>query len=174
VGGQDSFYGGLGDDVFYIDSPAFIFEDANQGNDTIFSSFSFQDGYIIWPNVENLVLIGAALIGVGNDLGNRIEGNAGENTLDGGRGRDTLIGFGGDDVYFVDNNFDVVIDVPGDGFDVVWSSAVRWEMPEGIENFIMIGDGIRIQWAYGNSGNNFINGNSGPNYLVAPDLFLTH
>ena len=48
--------------------------------------------------VENLTLLGSALIGGGNNLGNLITGNALYNTLYGGLGNDTLIGAGGNDL----------------------------------------------------------------------------
>ena len=46
--------------------------------------------------IENLTLLGSALVGVGSNLGNRITGNALNNTLTGAAGNDVLIGAGGD------------------------------------------------------------------------------
>ncbi|MFD2579562.1 hypothetical protein ACFSTD_15230 [Novosphingobium colocasiae] len=46
--------------------------------------------------MENLMLTGTAdIYGIGNDLVNRIIGNAGANLLDGGDGADTLMGGAG-------------------------------------------------------------------------------
>ena len=65
---------------------------------------------------------------IGNDVANRLEGNAGEDslnggqgndTLDGGAGIDTLIGGSGDDTYLIDNVGDVVTELLNEGTDLV-------------------------------------------------------
>ena len=73
-----------------------IDESAASGNDTVTSSISWTLGV----NLENLSLTGSAnLVGVGNDLGNRIQANGGNCTLNGGLGRDTLVGGAGADSF---------------------------------------------------------------------------
>jgi len=53
--------------------------------------------FVLGAGVENLTLTGGAVSGVGNDLGNKITGNAADNILSGIEGNDTLIGNDGDD-----------------------------------------------------------------------------
>jgi Ca2+-binding RTX toxin-like protein len=56
--------------------------------------------WTLGDHLENLVLSGSSsLLGRGNDLNNRIEGNGGSSTLDGGLGRDTLVGGAGADTF---------------------------------------------------------------------------
>jgi hypothetical protein len=99
--GIDTLIGGLGNDIYVVDSATdTITELANGGTDTIQSSVTFN--LAILPNIENLTLIGTAAInGAGNDGNNVITGNgannilhgsAGNDILTGGLGKDTLIG----------------------------------------------------------------------------------
>ena len=103
--GADVMLGGLGDDTYVVNQVGdLVFEDENEGVDTVRSSIS----YTLGDNLNNLTLTGAAnRTGVGNDLGNEINGNAGNNILfglggndliNGGAGRDTIIGGTGNDV----------------------------------------------------------------------------
>jgi Ca2+-binding RTX toxin-like protein len=96
-GGFDIMIGGLGDDKYVVDSAAdVITEGVGEGADWVTSSVSWTLG----DHLENLVLSGSSsLLGRGNDLNNRIEGNAGNSTLDGGLGRDTLVGGAGADTF---------------------------------------------------------------------------
>ncbi len=95
--GADSLIGGLGNDSYVVDNAGDIIdESAASGNDTVYSSISWTLGV----NLEHLVLTGSAnLVGVGNDLGNRIQANSGNCTLNGGLGRDTLVGGSGADSF---------------------------------------------------------------------------
>jgi Ca2+-binding RTX toxin-like protein len=93
--GNDSLIGGLGNDVYILDSTGDTFtENANEGNDTVKSSFSFTLG----NTVENLTLTGTNDInGTGNSLNNVIKGNIDNNSLSGSDGNDTLSGGSGND-----------------------------------------------------------------------------
>ena len=109
----DTLIGGKGDDSYTIHSLLDVLvENANEGNDTVYSSFS----YTLQTNFENLTLTGTAnLTGTGNAADNvinanggndnlsggvgndRLNGGIGNDTLDGGDGDDSLIGGGGND-----------------------------------------------------------------------------
>ncbi|MDO9499444.1 calcium-binding protein [Falsiroseomonas sp.] len=91
------FFGGPGDDLYLIDNRNDqVIEEAGGGIDTVWAILP-GGGYALPPNVEHLVLMGAALSGLGNVLNNRITGNIHPNLLFGGAGDDTLRGGLGDD-----------------------------------------------------------------------------
>ena len=94
--GNDTLVGGAGDDVYFVDTAKDrVIETARHGTDEVRSSVS----YTLSDHVERLVLTGSAdLAGRGNDLANRLTGNAGANRLDGKAGADTLVGGAGNDV----------------------------------------------------------------------------
>ena len=62
--GVDNMQGGVGDDVYVVDNGAdFVFEAAAAGTDTIVSSISTTLNIASRANVENLTLIGGAVVG---------------------------------------------------------------------------------------------------------------
>jgi Ca2+-binding RTX toxin-like protein len=112
--------GGDGSDVYYVDSALDrVFENANQGNDTVMASVN----HTLGNYVENLTLLGSAnLTGTGNILDNNIIGNSGNNYLSGGAGNDwlsggdgmdTLDGGAGTDVLQGGNGCDYLTDTSG-------------------------------------------------------------
>ena len=112
LGGADYMEGGPGDDAYVVDHAGDqVYENPDEGVDTIYSSVSYE----LPADVERLVLTGDADINAyGNDYGNEIYGNAGANTLlgldsddflDGGAGNDNLDADGGNDsLYGGDGN----------------------------------------------------------------------
>ena len=99
--GADVMVGGAGNDAYFVDHFAdAVFENANEGTDTVYSTAHFR----LSENVENLILQGSAdLQGYGNGLANAIFGSSGNDLLDGGAGADWMSGGQGNDAYFVDN-----------------------------------------------------------------------
>jgi len=171
--GIDSLNGGLGDDVYLVDSLTdTLTELANQGIDTVQSSITFSLSAI--AHVENLTLTGTDNTkATGNNLNNVLIGNSGNNTLSGGTGNDTLdgglgvdilSGGEGNDLYYVDNVADdVVNESVTSGTDTILSSVYYSLYNRYVENLTLTGTG-NVN-AAGNSLNNVLTGNSGNNTL---------
>lgn len=176
-GGADTLDGGLGNDVYEIDSATdIVIEAALGGTDSIQSSVD----YTLGSEVENLTLIGLAQQGTGNALANFVIGNAGNNTLfglvgndtlsggdgndtiDGGTGNDSLVGGAGNDVFVVDVSVDVVVELAGEGTDLVQSSAT-YTLSAEVENLTLTG-GAAINGT-GNGSANMLTGNAAANAL---------
>jgi Ca2+-binding RTX toxin-like protein len=162
--GYDTMAGGLGDDGYYVDSSHdVVIENAGAGNDTVRSSAS---AYILAANVENLILIGSAATGFGNNLDNFIYGNDGDNLINGGAGADTMAGGRGDDTYVVDNVLDVINETstgldPNAGDDTVRSS-VSYTLAKNVENLVLTTGNTN---GTGNGLDNALTGSSGNNTL---------
>lgn len=159
-GAGDTLAGGLGDDVYFITlgSADLIVESANEGTDTVQTSFS----YTLAANVENLVLLGSAFNGTGNALANVLTGNSLFNRLDGAVGADTMAGGEGNDTYVVDNVGDVVAENAGDGVDTV-ESGIGYTLSTNVENLTLTGIGAVN--GVGNALANVLLGNSASNVL---------
>jgi Ca2+-binding RTX toxin-like protein len=92
--GNDRMIGGNGNDRYVVDALGDVVEEvAGQGIDQVISSIN----YALSANVENLMLIGNAILGIGNSLNNEILGTLQNNSLFGDAGNDILLGFEGDD-----------------------------------------------------------------------------
>ncbi|WP_201832117.1 calcium-binding protein [Microvirga zambiensis] len=168
----DSFYEGVavseaGGQVSYL-----RFSSQN----TSWLTYGEQGGAILFTfdNLEMFHQLGdAAAIAImkgddrltGSSHGDYMEGYAGNDTLDGGDGADTLDGGSGNDTYFVDNMDDRVIEAPGGGHDVVWTSA-SFAMAAGaeIEELKAVANASALSLT-GNEFNNRIEGTSGNDTL---------
>jgi Ca2+-binding RTX toxin-like protein len=120
-GDFDYLYGGLGNDTYYVDTPAdltFEFNDGAEGHDVVYADI-VGAGYYLYGSVEDLILLGSTPFGVGNGLANVITGNAIPNWLLGGAGNDRLNGKGGNDVLFGEAGADTFVFQPGTGGDVI-------------------------------------------------------
>jgi len=166
--GADTMIGGLGNDFFFVENAGdVVVEAAGQGTDTVRSTIS----YTLTNHVENLILAGAALVGIGNSLDNSIIGTTAANTLigldgddylDGGAGNDTMIGGLGNDTFVVNAAGDIIVEEAGEGTDTVIST-VSWTLAQHFENLTLAGtSGIH---ATGNAADNTLIGNSGANSL---------
>jgi Ca2+-binding RTX toxin-like protein len=163
--GADILYGGEGDDTYVIDNvndhASEAFED---GIDTVKTTLS---GYALEANVENLILVGNGMSGIGNAMDNTITGTDGADTLNGGKGNDTLIGGNGNDTYYVDNVGDKIVEsggVTGGGVDSVWSSiGYSLEGLGSVEKLYLTG--VFGSNATGNALDNYIGGTAGDDII---------
>ncbi|MDO6416079.1 family 16 glycosylhydrolase [Sphingomonas sp. BIUV-7] len=96
----------------------------------------------------------------GND---DLTGTAGKDIMDGQQGADRMAGGSGDDIYYVDNVGDKVVEAVASGTDYVFSS-VNYTLPNEVENLTLIG-GANIT-GRGNDYSNLVTGNDGDNYLL--------
>ncbi|WP_243373970.1 right-handed parallel beta-helix repeat-containing protein [Microvirga solisilvae] len=172
LAGEDRMEGGLGNDTYYVDDTGdLVIEAAGEGlSDHIITSVN----YTISANVEHITGIGTGnLILIGNELNNRITGNAAANTLKGGAGNDVLNGSGGadsmeggdgNDTYYVDTLADLVIEKANNGLggiDIVYSS-INYTLGADVEQLALMGAATR---GYGNDLVNRLIGNSLNNVL---------
>ncbi|KAF0654381.1 putative rhizobiocin/RTX toxin and hemolysin-type calcium-binding protein [Cyanobium sp. Copco_Reservoir_LC18] len=170
----DIMSGGLGNDTYTIDNIGDqVIEAAGQGTDLVQSSIT----YTLGADLENLTLTGnnTAINGTGNNLDNVLTGNSGNNslsglggndTLNGGTGADTMSGGLGNDTYTVDNSGDQVLELSGEGTDLVQSS-VTYTLGNNVENLTLTGT-TAINGT-GNNLDNVLTGNSGANSLTGLD-----
>lgn len=186
--GQDSMNGGTGDDTYEIDDVGDqVTELEQEGADLINSRVS----YVLPENIETIQLAGSDDINAtGNDAGNVLLGNSGENTLDGrggndhlsgmsgsdslfgrsgndtldgGGGTDRLEGGAGEDRYLVDAESDVIVELNGEGTDVVEATS-DYTLSENIEELLLV-EGSAATSGTGNASDNLITGNSHSNRL---------
>jgi Ca2+-binding RTX toxin-like protein len=166
----DTMIGGAGDDVYFVDNIGDLtVENANGGNDTVFSAINFT----LSANVENLILQGGAdLQGYGDASNNVIYGNAGNNLLNGAGGADLMVGGAGNDTYFVDNSSDSAFESPGQGSDAVFATA-HYGLAADVETLVLQGSADlqgygnnQVNTIYGNAGNNLINGAGGADTML--------
>jgi Ca2+-binding RTX toxin-like protein len=127
-----NIYAGDGNDTVY----------AGSGNDTVYGG---RDDDLLY----------------GEDGEDWLYGEQGTDRLVGGAGADHMFGGMGDDFYWVDNTKDQVLEAPGDGYDVVYSS-VDFTLPDNVETLALYGFAIA---GIGNSEANHISGTNGDNYL---------
>jgi Ca2+-binding RTX toxin-like protein len=175
--GTDLMAGGLGDDIYIVDDAGdLVVEALSEGQDTVRSSID----YTLTANVENLILLGGAISGSGNDLDNiltandlgnilsalagndQLVGGADADLLDGGTGADLMVGGQGNDIYIVDDVGDAVLEQADEGSDTVCSS-IDYTLTANVENLTLIG--INAINGNGNELDNTLVGNAAANML---------
>jgi Ca2+-binding RTX toxin-like protein/antitoxin component YwqK of YwqJK toxin-antitoxin module len=133
--GADQMSGGVGDDSYAVDNTGdLVAEAAAEGADSVSASID----YSLTANVENLTLTGSAIRATGNELDNRLMGNAEANVIDGGVGIDAMSGGLGNDTYIVDNSADAIVEIADEGGDCVTASA-NYTLSVNIENLTLTG-----------------------------------
>lgn len=177
--GNDTMSGGAGNDTYVVDNYSDqVIELANGGTDEVDTTLSV---YMLSPNIENVKYLGSTnFIGMGSASNNvmsggigsdylwggagndTLYGNAGDDVLDGGTGADTMYGGTGNDTYLVDDVNDKVVELPGQGNDVIHSS-VSYTLPDNVETMYL--DGFSPINATGNAADNTIYGNRGDNVI---------
>ena len=189
--GTDSLIGGEGNDTYIVDAlNDVVIEGFGEGTDLIQSALALT----LAANIENLTITGTASVaGAGNELANLITGNSGVNnlsgldgndtivgaaghdTLDGGIGDDSLAGGTGNDVYVVDTVSDLIVELAGEGTDLV-QATVSWTLGTEVENLTLIGSAAingtgntLANVLTGNTGANLLSGLAGNDTLVALD-----
>lgn len=178
--GVDTMIGRGGDDTYYVDNAGdVVTEVAGEGSDVVYTSVSY--ALSATSSIEVMSTTDSAGTGAidlrGSDFAQTMYGNAGANVLDGSFGVDTMLGFGGDDVYYVDNAGDRVLEAAGGGSDTVYtSSSYTLEAGSSVEvlSVSQLGATTALtlkgnelgQTIYGNIGNNILDGGAGKDYLV--------
>ena len=168
--GADIMIGGTGNDTYIISNAGDrVTEYVGEGNDVVISTVS----HTLALNVEKLILSGTSNIdGFGNVQNNTLIGNDKVNRLDGGGGADRLKGAKGNDIYYIDNAGDVIIEKASQGFDTVKSS-IDYILGNNLERLKLLGssdiDGTgnkHINLIYGNHGENTLKGGSNNDKLT--------
>ncbi|WP_114008010.1 beta strand repeat-containing protein [Cohaesibacter intestini] len=126
----------------------------------------------------------------GNDVLNGREGDDdlngedGNDIMNGGEGADRMAGGRGNDVYYVDNAGDTIVENTSEGMDHVFSfiSLALRDKSQNLENLSLLGTGDTSgtgnglsNTITGNSGNNVLNGAFGDDVLIGGlgnDIFL--
>ncbi|QNM81693.1 calcium-binding protein [Sphingomonas sabuli] len=173
-GGGDAMYGGTGNDTFYVDNITDFVTDntdtvtAGSGEDEVRSSITYTLTDAARLDIENLRLVGTAAInGTGNALGNVITGNSAANTLNGLGGADTMRGGDGNDIYYVDNSGDRVLETSASGGVDTIRSSITLTLSSYAENLQLLGsDAIN---GSGNALANRLAGNGEANLLYGRD-----
>lgn len=140
--GNDTIYAEDGDDVV----------SGGGGNDRLYGENG--DDHLLSGDGDDVLLGGA-----GNDV---LTADGGNDQLDGGTGQDQLVGGVGSDTYLIDNTLDQVIEVAGEGEDVIQSS-VSYSLPVNVETLELVGTSDIN--ATGNDAVNELLGNDGENQL---------
>jgi serralysin len=165
--GADAMTGGAGNDTYVVDNAGdTVTELAGGGTDEIRTSLATYTLAAL-ANLENLTGTNAAgQTLTGNGSANVIKGAAGNDVIDGGTGADTMAGGAGNDLYFVDNAGDVVVELPGaaEGVDEVRTGLAAYSiLTTAVENLTATSN-VNHDFR-GNSGANVITGGTGNDLL---------
>jgi Ca2+-binding RTX toxin-like protein len=150
--GPNTLVGLGGNDTYYVNNTAdVVIEAANGGIDTVEATVNYT--LPTGGNIEGLYMLGSGLTGTGSD---------GAETLLSSGGPNTLVGLGGNDLYYVNNAADVVIEAANGGYDIVVAS-VDYTPPANVEALYMSGTGLT---GTGSASADCLLSSGGPNTLV--------
>ena len=148
---------------------------SNEIGKTITVRASYTDGY---GTVESAISTATLAIiqtnFIGGDGSDTLQGNSKNNILDGGLGADTMIGSTGNDIYYVDNIHDIVIETSTltTEIDTV-NTSLSYTLGTNVENLNLLGtDSINATGnalkniLVGNIGNNILDGKSGADIML--------
>ncbi|WP_296211402.1 calcium-binding protein [Psychrobacter sp. UBA3480] len=116
-------------------------------------------------DADNAILIDTLNSSIkGNDKDNILIGNNNDNTLNGEQGADQMAGQKGDDIYYVDNEKDEVLEQDDEGIDTVYST-INYTLIDGnnVENVTLLADATN---GIGDDSDNVIIGNDNNNILI--------
>ena len=141
AGGADTMTGGTGNDKYYVNQADDVVVEADgEGKDRVLSKVSYTLAAGVSVEILGAVnqIATTALNFTGNEFRQSIVGNAGNNILNGaggdddlsgGGGTDTLIGGTGNDTLRVDDPTDVIVELAGEGDDMVRVTAQASRSP---------------------------------------------
>ncbi|WP_243370405.1 calcium-binding protein [Microvirga solisilvae] len=171
----DTLAGAGGNDIYYVDENInnyvdIVIEKENEGTDLVYTTYN----YTLTAHVENLTAIAGKWNAVrltGNNLANTIIGNEANNVINGLTGADYMAGGRGNDVYYIHDASDRVVETSTGGVDTVYSY-VSCNLANYVENLYGAGSSAinltgntLANVIKGNSGNNKINGYTGKDVL---------
>jgi len=162
--GADAMTGGAGNDTYVVDNVGdSVAENAGEGTDEIRTSLGTYSLAAL-VNLENLTGTNAAgQTLTGNGSANVVTGAGGNDVIDGGTGADTMRGNGGNDLYFVENAGDSVIENAAEGTDEVRTGLAVYILTANVENLTATSN-VNHDFR-GNSGDNVIISGSGNDLL---------
>ena len=160
--GRNQLEGGAGNDILYVnDADDVVVEHVGGGYDIVRTAANFNGS---GQDIERIEIIGSSRVNVvGNALNNILIGNDQTNALNGGKGADRMEGRGGNDLYYVDNVGDVVVELAGGGIDTVRAS-ISYTLGAEQERLQMVGS--QQVNAIGNALDNVIQGNARSNVII--------
>ncbi|HEY5723590.1 MAG TPA: calcium-binding protein [Allosphingosinicella sp.] len=188
--GNDTLAGGANDDIYFVDHPADIVNEAVGGGN--FDAVYSRVNYVLRAGSEVELLaatglgLGQAIALTGNEFSQSLvsgsgnddlnggggadflTANAGNDRLNGGTGIDQMNGGAGNDIYFVDNLSDTVVELAGGGTDSVYASTT-YQLSGGAEVELLATTGLTPGQAITLFGNDFaqsIIGASGDDTLL--------
>lgn len=176
--GDDLLVGGSGNDVYYVGNGTdTMVELEDGGTDTVHYGASLTlathfenlvltstSGHSLGGNAANNIITG----NIGNDQiatygGNdTLYGGDGADVLDAGEGVDSMVGGMGDDLYYVDNAGDKVIETSDGGENDIVFSSIDYELGTYTETLLLAGAAVT---GVGNTKANLMEGNSIANSL---------
>jgi Ca2+-binding RTX toxin-like protein len=101
--------------------------------------------------------------GTGDD---QLHGGDGADLLFGGPGTDTLLGGPGNDYYVVDSELDRIVELSGEGYDVVLVEGPGYRLSPSVEALVIAATAPNRSYGVGNDENNTLIGNALDNLLI--------